>query len=628
MATEQTHSASNGAVRRAELRTIPLSRIVVRDGFNPRGEIVENDELEAMAATMRERGCLQSIRVRLTESGDFQLVAGERRYRAAALAALTEMPALVLPEGTGDEAEQLELLTEAVIENEVRSDLDPLQRAQGFQAMIDCGLNVRGVAERLGGKAKRTSRERRIKAHLAILALPQDLREQVATEAIPLAAVKTLAELCKIHEDLARTAVAAASIDDEYERCSWSEVAEHGLSIAVIHSDTLPPGIYQSSESYPLEMFTLPAQATKDLASYRKIVGEQSHESICFTPELVEQAHVLGAVHSMGAWAKLIVGQDVADQLAGDAIARRLKTARAEQRRERAEQKAREASTPGSGSSRGKAQKGKSETPEERAAREQEQAKAERKASQEKRDQAIAFNEALGLLFFKHLPKIKVDERVLRILASVRLGGDLRGIASRGARLALPAWIEHGTKAKGKPKNVYLEAEDAGRRAAGFLADAQSSGDIAGRALTLIALASLVDEEAIAMSRRSHYRLTFAGPWAGQAKRDLNAIVRERIKEGQLPELDTILSERIADDEEQATREVETTKARLRLDGVEERKGDLTLDELEQAVADAELVYGEHSIKAHNLRDEQERRAAVDATAEQPSDVAPAAAGA
>jgi hypothetical protein len=142
-----------------------------------------------------------------------------------------------------------------------------------------------------------------------------------------------------------------------------------------------------------------------------------------------------------------------------------------------------------------------------------------------------------------------------------------------------------------------------------LLADARSGADIAGRALTLIALASLVDEDAIAMSRRSYYTLSFSGPWAAQAERDLNAIVRERVKEGQLPELDNILAERIAKDEERARREAEIKQALVRLDGVVDRLDQLASDELEGAIADAELAWGEYSLKTHKLRDELDRRA-------------------
>ncbi len=102
---------------------------------------------------------------------------------------MATLPAVVLTAGAGDEGEDLDLLTDAMIENELRSDLDPLQRARGYQAMIDGGLGVRAVAERLGGKTKRSSREKRIKEHLAILALPERLRTLVAEQAIPLLGV-------------------------------------------------------------------------------------------------------------------------------------------------------------------------------------------------------------------------------------------------------------------------------------------------------------------------------------------------------------------------------------------------------------------------------------------------------
>lgn len=602
--TTQTNGASNGAVRRAELRTIPLARIVVKDGFNPRGEIVEDDELRAMAETMRERGCLQSVLVRETASGEFELIFGHRRYRAAALASLTELPAEVLPPGGETQAELRELLSDAVIENEMRSDLDPLQRARGYQAMLDCGLNLRGVAERLGGTIKRASREKRIREHLPILSLPEDLQTQVASGTIPLKAVKALAEVCKIHEDLARAVVSAATDVEDFDGCDWSEVAEDALGVAVSCMEELPAGIYRSGRRYPLERFTLSEKATKDLAALQKLIdAPDATVAVFFDGELVEQARALGAVHPVSDWTSLIVGQEVADQLAADAIAQKLKLARAEQRREREEERASAAKSDSPRS--GKNASDSSQSPEEREQREKAEAKAERERQRQERDEATSFNEALGLLCFKHLPKLRVEERVLRILASVRLAGDLRSIASRGARLSFPGWIEQSTK--GRRGSVYLEDTPAEQKAAGFLGAAESAGEIAGRALTLIALASLVDQHAVAQSRRSFYSLSFYGPFARQAKRDLNAIVRERIKAGQLPKLDTILADRLAEDKKDEALEAKQEKARLRLADLGEH-GELTDAQLEQAIADSELVHGEYSIEAHDLRDEHKRR--------------------
>jgi ParB/RepB/Spo0J family partition protein len=608
---ESSTPNTNGAHRRADLRHIPLAQITVQDGFNPRGEVADDAELDAMAETMRERGCLQPVLVRSTDGEDYLLVAGERRYRAATKAGLTDIPANVLPPGSGDEAERLELLTAAVIENELRSDLNPLQRAQGYKSMLDCGLNVRGVAERLGGKAKRSSRERRIKEHLTILALPEPLRRLVAAETIPLLAVKALTELCAIHEELARNAVAAVlNADDPEEAPTWSEVSEEALSIGVLHSDPLPAGLFQSGRRYPIGMFTLSEKAAKNLIALEKATG-QKLELVCFNSELVEHARRLKAVHDIARWSQLIVGQDVGDVLAEEYIAQTLKATRARIKAEREAQPAGAAAAQPRSAGHGDAADGKdapTETEEERQARVQAEAKAQRKEQDEKREQATRFNEAVGLLAFKYLPKIKVDERVLRVLASVNLGGELSGIAARGARLALPGWISQTSQGNGSAKTVYLEPHEAYTRASRYLADAHSVGDIAGRALTLIALASLVDEEAVAAYRRSHYTLHFSGPFAAAAERDLNAIVRERVKEGQLPALDDILTERIAKDEENARREAEVAKALARLDGVSDRLDQLDGDELDQAIADADLVWGEFHPKTGRLRDALEQR--------------------
>jgi ParB-like chromosome segregation protein Spo0J len=71
MATTSTPVHDAGAT--AQLRHIPLSRIVVSDGFNPRGEVFEDRELEQLAESMRKHGCLQPVRVRVTEHGDYAL---------------------------------------------------------------------------------------------------------------------------------------------------------------------------------------------------------------------------------------------------------------------------------------------------------------------------------------------------------------------------------------------------------------------------------------------------------------------------------------------------------------------------------------------------------------------------
>lgn len=110
-----------------QLRHLPLSRIIVPDGFNPRGRVEDDRGLEQMAESIRQDGCLQPIRVRATEHDDYVLIAGERRYRAAVKAAVMELPAIIRPTGAGDDDEHADLLVEALIENDLRRNLDPIE---------------------------------------------------------------------------------------------------------------------------------------------------------------------------------------------------------------------------------------------------------------------------------------------------------------------------------------------------------------------------------------------------------------------------------------------------------------------------------------------------------------------
>jgi ParB family transcriptional regulator, chromosome partitioning protein len=118
----------NGGV---QLRHIPLSRVVVPESFNPGGEVADDGELEQLADSIRVDGCLQPIRVRATDHGDYVLIAGERRYRAAVKACVMKLPAIIRPAGTGGDDEQSDLLVEALLENDLRRNLDPLARARG-----------------------------------------------------------------------------------------------------------------------------------------------------------------------------------------------------------------------------------------------------------------------------------------------------------------------------------------------------------------------------------------------------------------------------------------------------------------------------------------------------------------
>ena len=126
-----------------DLRALPLDLIVA----NPRQPRRNFDDaaLEALAGSLRERGVLQPVLVRPLAGGTFELVAGERRWRAARLADLETIPALVRRR---DDAEALEA---ALIENMAREDLNPVEEARACAALVEeLGLTRESVGLRVG----------------------------------------------------------------------------------------------------------------------------------------------------------------------------------------------------------------------------------------------------------------------------------------------------------------------------------------------------------------------------------------------------------------------------------------------------------------------------------------------
>ncbi len=129
----------------ASVQLVPLSAIVAGD-HQPRKSF-EPEALAELADSVRQKGILQPILVERAGEGSYRIVAGERRFRAAQLAGLAEVPVLVR---SFTEAERLEV---ALIENVQREDLNPLEEAAAYQQLISLsGLSQEELARRVGKK--------------------------------------------------------------------------------------------------------------------------------------------------------------------------------------------------------------------------------------------------------------------------------------------------------------------------------------------------------------------------------------------------------------------------------------------------------------------------------------------
>jgi ParB family transcriptional regulator, chromosome partitioning protein len=127
----------------ADLREIPVE-LIAPNPQQPR-RVFEEASLVALAESLKDRGVLQPVLVRPVPGGTYELIAGERRWRAAQLAGLETVPAMIRPH---DDAESLEL---ALIENMAREDLNPLEAARAVAALVEeLGLTREDVGRRVG----------------------------------------------------------------------------------------------------------------------------------------------------------------------------------------------------------------------------------------------------------------------------------------------------------------------------------------------------------------------------------------------------------------------------------------------------------------------------------------------
>ncbi|MDE6027039.1 MAG: ParB/RepB/Spo0J family partition protein, partial [Muribaculaceae bacterium] len=125
----------------------------------------DEESLEELATSIRELGVVQPLTLRLSDNGDYQIIAGERRWRAAKMAGLESVPAYVR---TVSDSEMTEM---ALIENIQREDLNAIEVALGFKKLIDSyNLTQERLSERLGKKRAT------IANHLRLLRLPAEIQ--------------------------------------------------------------------------------------------------------------------------------------------------------------------------------------------------------------------------------------------------------------------------------------------------------------------------------------------------------------------------------------------------------------------------------------------------------------------
>ncbi len=161
---------------------VPIEKLQA-SSFQPR-QYFEKEKLQELSQSIREKGVLQPILARKLNSGLFEIIAGERRWRASQLAGLQEVPVIVK---TLSNRETLEL---AIIENVQREDLNPIEEAEAYLRLAqEFSLNQQQIAEKVGKERATVANSMRL------LGLPTEVRDMVVKGGLSQGHAKVLLSL-------------------------------------------------------------------------------------------------------------------------------------------------------------------------------------------------------------------------------------------------------------------------------------------------------------------------------------------------------------------------------------------------------------------------------------------------
>lgn len=160
---------------------------IVPGQYQPRTEF-DAEALDALAASIKEKGVLQPLLVR--RQGDkYELIAGERRWRASKIAGLKEIPVII------KELSDKEVLEVALVENLLRENLSAIEEAEGFQRLIDEFSHTQEALSQIVGKSRS-----HIANMLRLLSLPEDVRTLVREGKLSAGHARALVGLENAHE--------------------------------------------------------------------------------------------------------------------------------------------------------------------------------------------------------------------------------------------------------------------------------------------------------------------------------------------------------------------------------------------------------------------------------------------
>ena len=233
----------DAALQTQEAGSVQLPISHVEPGLNQPRKRFDEESLADLADSIREHGIIQPLTVRRLSTGYYQIIAGERRWRAAKQAGLSEVPVVII------EADDRKVMELGLIENLQREDLNPMEEAEGYLVLLtDYGLTQEEVARRMGKSRPAIANA------LRLTSLPPAVREKLADGTLSAGHGRAV---LMVEGEQAQTAFA-----------DW--IAEQGLSVrqaeAAAKHFTLEPKVKKEKPVHEHQMYI--DQAQQQLANH------------------------------------------------------------------------------------------------------------------------------------------------------------------------------------------------------------------------------------------------------------------------------------------------------------------------------------------------------------------------
>ena len=161
---------------------------IQKNPYQPRKEF-DREKLDELAQSIKENGVIQPIIVRQSPVIGYEILAGERRYRASLLAGLTSIPAVV------KQLSDQEMMVQSIIENLQRENLNPIEEARAYESLVEKGFTHAEIADKMGKSRPYISNS------IRLLSLPEQILSEVENGKLSQAHARSLVGLNKEQQD-------------------------------------------------------------------------------------------------------------------------------------------------------------------------------------------------------------------------------------------------------------------------------------------------------------------------------------------------------------------------------------------------------------------------------------------